>query len=75
MVMASDRLWDVMSNEDVGKCVYKKYLNFSRESAKGTSCIVCRESNVEVYLSVMMQVISLIETATLGERDGVSFSA
>jgi len=66
MVMASDGLWDVMSNEDVGKFVHKKYLNFSRESAKGTSS----KNYYKQFVYIAKQLCE--EASILGSTDNIT---
>lgn len=47
----------------------------NNQECSASAALGARKPNVDVFMAVMMQVIALIESATLGERDHLSFLA
>jgi protein phosphatase 2C len=69
MVMASDGLWDVMTNEDVGRFVHKKYLTFSRDVGPTASAASPKKYYKQfVYLAKQL----CEEASILGSGDNIT---
>lgn len=68
MIMASDGLWDVMSNKDVGKFVLKKYLHFSRDFTSSSHTSSDKYYKQFVYIAKQL----CEEASILGSMDNIT---
>ena len=64
-VIASDGLWDVMSNEDVSKFVYKKYLALSGPTSK-----TANKKYHKHFVYIAKQLCE--EASILGSKDNIT---